>query len=61
MLNPYLAFVELAEKLMEDQTDDDVVLCYRAITYSSIASRLNKFSLKYKNKDYEDYFGGNDK
>ena len=43
----YLAFVELAEKLMEDQTDDDVVLCKRAKTYSSIASGLHEFGLKY--------------
>ena len=51
----YLAFVELAEKLMEDETDDDVVLCHRAETYSSIASGLSKFDLKYKNKNCEDY------
>lgn len=43
----YKEFVELAEKLMEDQIDDDVVLCYRAITHSSIASGLHEFGLKY--------------
>ncbi len=43
----YKKFVELAEKLMKDETDDDAVLCYRAMTYSSIASGLYRFGLEY--------------
>jgi len=45
-LEEYLEFVKLAEEFMEEETNDDAVLCLRAITYSSLAHGLTYNTLR---------------
>jgi len=48
----YLELVKLAEKLMRGETEDDVVLCWRAMAYSSLAYGLARNGLEEHAEEY---------